>query len=86
MLKFAHQHVAIADLAFELFDLRPLPAADIDQRRDPEILDAVVAFDHRGIGLHDDETVDRPGRTEHADKILAVPDRFAQRLARSSPR
>ena len=82
VLKFAHQHVAIADLALELFDLRPFAAADIDQRGDPEVLDAVVVLDHRGIGLHDDETVDRRGRTEHADKILAVPDRLAQGLAR----
>ena len=41
MLKFAHQNVAVADLAFELLDLRPFAAADIDQRRDPETLDAV---------------------------------------------
>src|ERR1700686_5326542 len=83
MLQLAHQHVAIADLALELLDLRPFPAADIDQRRDPEILDTVVAFDDGSIGLNDDETVERPGRAKHADKVLSIPDRLAQGLGRS---
>ena len=55
--------------------------ADIDQRGDPEIFDAVVTLDHRGIGLHDHQPIDRHRRTENTDEILAVADRFAQRLA-----
>ena len=82
VLKLPHQHVAVPDLAFELLDLRPFPAADIDQCGDPEILDAVVALDHGGIGLHDDQAIDRARGTEHADKILAVADRLAERLCR----
>ncbi len=82
MLKLAHQRIAIPDLAFELVDLRPLPASDIDQCRDPEILDAVVAFDDGCVGLDYHEPIERRTRTEHADEIFTVPDRLSQGLRR----
>jgi hypothetical protein len=74
---------AVADLVLELLDLSALPAAHVDQRGNPKTLDAVVAFDHGGVGLHDHQPVDWPGRTEHADEILAVADRLAQSAARA---
>ena len=81
MLQLAHQGIAFTDLDFEPLDLRPLAAADVDQRNDPIALDAVVALDHRRIGLDDQQPIGRRNFPEHTEEIFAIADRGTEQAA-----